>query len=68
MAVRRQRRGYGSLLSGLEGEMVREPWWADVELALSEIPHAVIGGVAVNSYMAPRHTKDLDVGEAPCMS
>ena len=62
MAVRRQRRGYGSLLAGLEGEMVREPWWADVELALSEIPHAVIGGVAVNSYMAPRHTKDLDVG------
>jgi hypothetical protein len=31
MAVRRQRPGYGSLLSELKREVVREPWWEEVE-------------------------------------
>jgi hypothetical protein len=65
MAARRQRPGYGSLLSGLEREVVREPWWEEVERALSGVPHVVVGGVAANAYMAPRFTRDLDVGILP---
>jgi hypothetical protein len=62
MAVRRQRRGYGSLLSRLERDVFVEDWWTEVESILARIPHAVIGGVAANAYMAPRFTRDLDVG------
>jgi hypothetical protein len=65
MATRRQRPGYGSLLSRLEDEVFVEPWWRAVESALAEVPHAVIGGVAANAYMAPRLTRDLDVGVLP---
>jgi hypothetical protein len=65
MAVRRQRPGCGSLLSELEREVVREPWWEEVERALAGVPHAVVGGVAANAYMAPRFTRDLDVGVLP---
>jgi hypothetical protein len=62
MAVRRQRPGYGSVLSKLEQGVFFEEWWRAVESALANVPHAVIGGVAANAYMAPRLTKDLDVG------
>jgi hypothetical protein len=65
MASRRQRRGYGSLLSKLEDGVIAEGWWSEVEAALTSVPHVVIGGVAVNAYSAPRHTKDLDVGVLP---
>jgi hypothetical protein len=60
--VRRQRPGYGSVLSKLEQGVFVEEWWHTVESALARVPHAVIGGVAANAYMAPRLTKDLDVG------
>ncbi|HEV2952553.1 MAG TPA: hypothetical protein VG015_00495 [Candidatus Dormibacteraeota bacterium] len=36
-------------------------WWQDVDRLLARIPHAIVGGVASNSYMAPRFTADLDV-------
>jgi hypothetical protein len=62
MAARRQRPGYGSALSKLEQAVYVEQWWRSVEAALVDVPHAVIGGVAANAYMAPRFTKDLDVG------
>src|SRR5437763_915934 len=62
MAVRRQRQGYGSLLSKLEQSVNVEDWWRTVESALAGVPHATIGGVATNAYMAPRFTKALDVG------
>jgi hypothetical protein len=62
MAVRRQRPGHGSALSRLEQGVFVERWWGTVESALAEVPHVVIGGVAANAYMAPRLTRDLDVG------
>jgi hypothetical protein len=65
MATRRQRPGYGSLLSRLEQQVFVETWWRTVESALAGVPHAVIGGVAANAYMAPRLTRDLDVGVLP---
>jgi hypothetical protein len=65
MATRRQRPGYGSLLSRLERQVFVETWWLTVESALAGVPHAVIGGVAANAYMAPRLTRDLDVGVLP---
>jgi hypothetical protein len=65
MATRRQRPGYGSLLSRLEQQVFVETWWRIVESALAGVPHAVIGGVAANAYMAPRLTRDLDVGVLP---
>jgi hypothetical protein len=65
MAVRRQRPGYGSQLSRLERNVLREPWWEGVERALAGLPHVAIGAVAANAYMAPRFTQDLDVGVLP---
>jgi len=67
MAVRRQRPGYGSLLSRLERKVVREPWWQGAERALADVPHVVIGAVAANAYMAPRFTRDLDMGVLPAV-
>jgi len=65
MAVRRQRPGYGSSLSRLEQDVFVEAWWRTVESVLAGVPHAVIGGVAANTYMAPRFTRDLDIGVLP---
>jgi hypothetical protein len=62
MAVRRQRRGYGSHLSKLEQDLIVEDWWPEIDSVLTGIPHAVVGGVAANAYMAPRFTDDLDIG------
>jgi hypothetical protein len=65
MAVRRQRRGYGSQLSSLEKSTFVQPWWRDAEAALAQVPHVVIRAAAANAYMAPRFTQDLDVGVLP---
>jgi hypothetical protein len=65
LALGRQRRGYGSLLSVLEGTMKREAWWSEVDATLAGTRYVVIGGVAVNSYMAPRPTIDLAIGVLP---
>src|SRR5579859_2596379 len=65
MARRRQRPGSGSDLAQLEQQ--RRPtliWWEDADRALEGIPHAVVGGVASNAYMAPRFTVDLDLAVA----
>jgi hypothetical protein len=65
MATRRQRPGFGSLLSRLEQQVFIETWWLTVKSALAGVPYAVIGGVAANAYMAPRLTRDLDIGVLP---
>jgi hypothetical protein len=65
MALRRQRPGSGSLLHELEQRMEVMEWWRTADQALRGIPHVVIGGVAGNSYMAPRVTYDLDVAVLP---
>lgn len=65
MALRRQRPGSGSLLHELEQRMETMEWWRSADQALSGIPHVVVGGVAGNSYMAPRVTHDLDVAVLP---
>lgn len=65
MALRRQRAGSGSLLRELEQRMEVMEWWRTADQALRAIPHVVVGGVAGNSYMAPRATYDLDVAVLP---
>jgi hypothetical protein len=65
MAVRRQRRGYGSQLSSLEQNTFVQPWWRGVEATLAQVPHVVIRAAAANAYMAPRFTQDLDIGVLP---
>jgi len=35
-------------------------WWADVERALCDVPHAIVGAVAANAYAPPRATADID--------
>jgi hypothetical protein len=65
MALRRQRPGSGSWLAYLEKRMEVMEWWRAADRVLAGIPHVVIGGVASNSYMAPRVTHDLDVAVLP---
>lgn len=36
-------------------------WWRAVDQDLTEVPHAVVGAIAANAYMAPRATVDLDL-------
>lgn len=36
-------------------------WWNDALGSLGNVPHAVAGAVAANTYMPPRQTADIDV-------
>jgi len=61
MVARRQRAGAGSILSALDGGTMAMDWWAQAEGALHDVPHAVAGAVATNSYAPPRATEDIDM-------
>lgn len=60
MSLRRQKPGTGSSLAFLKRRTAMNEW-PDLRQTLSEIPWAVIGGVATRAYMPERMTKDLDV-------
>lgn len=60
MSLRRQKAGTGSSLAFLKRRTAMNEW-PDLRQTLSDIPWAVIGGVATRAYMPERMTKDLDI-------
>ncbi|WP_051074191.1 hypothetical protein [Effusibacillus pohliae] len=38
--------------------------WEWLETLIADVPHVVIGGMAVNQFAPPRHTEDFDVAVA----
>ncbi len=61
VALRRASRGAGSDLVGLRNRRVVMDWWAIADEALTQVRHAVVGGVAAAAYMPARQTDDIDI-------
>jgi hypothetical protein len=65
IASRRRQPGSGSDLSALlmEDRPIEDEWLM-LDRAFGVVPHAVIGAIACNQHMPPRHTMDIDFAVA----